>query len=322
MNFAWHLPTGLIAIAVMLDILLGDLEQLPHPVQLIGQFIALGDRFLHSGRNRLDLWLGGLLTAVTVASAAGITWLVISKAANAAPLLSALIATLVAWTTLALRGLDRAAARVERALIHDDLEQARRLMPALVGRDPQRLDRNAIIRATIESIAENSSDAVVAPLFYLLVGGPVAAMAYKAINTLDSMIGYTDARHLYFGRCAARLDDLANFVPARISGLALVAAAQLFNHRGNQAWMAMRNDASRHLSPNAGYPEAAMAGALGVQLGGAAVYRSEVEMRAYLGRPDRPVHAGDIRNARWLLWTQCLIAFLFMTALRALVGMG
>ena len=153
----------------------------------------------------------------------------------------------MAWTTLALRGLDAAAATVQHALERDDLPAARAAMPALVGRDPASLDRDGMVRATIESVAENSSDGIVAPLLYLFVGGPAAAMGYKAINTLDSMIGHTDSRYLYFGRWAARMDDIANLIPARLSAACLVAAAAILGQRPMEA---LRDMPRRRAAPS------------------------------------------------------------------------
>jgi cobalamin biosynthesis protein CobD/CbiB len=176
-------------------------------------------------------------------------------------------AVAIAWTALAMRGLDRAGAAVEQALVANDLMDARREIRALVGRDPDSLDRIGLIRAAVESVAENSSDGVIAPMLYLFAGGPVAAIAYKAINTLDSMIGYCDDHYRWFGRAAARLDDLANLLPARITAVCLTAAAAIVSRRAAQAYAACLSSASMHRSPNAGYPESAMAGALGIQLG-------------------------------------------------------
>ena len=236
-----------------------------------------------------------------------------------APILAAVLGVVLAWTTIALRGLDAAAATVQKALEAEDLPAARAAMPALVGRDPQSLDRSGIIRATVESVAENSSDGVIAPLFYLFVGGPVAAMAYKAINTLDSMIGHTDSRYLYFGRWAARMDDFANLIPARLSAGCLVAAAAILRLHPLEAIRVCRADARRHPSPNAGFPEAAMAGALGIQLGGTAIYGGEMETRPLLGVAHREADTTDIAAARRMLWVQSLIAFGLMAAARQML---
>lgn len=319
MTLAWHLSVIPIAAAVLLDLLLGDPAWIPHPVRLIGKTIELGEN-LRTGNPSQDLRRGAVLAiAVVLVTAAG-TWTLIALGEWLSPAVGAAVAVIIAWTTLALRGLDAAAATVQHALERDDLSAARAAMPALVGRDPESLDREGIVRATIESVAENSSDGIVAPLFYLFVGGPAAAMAYKAINTLDSMIGHTDSRHLYFGRWAARIDNVANLIPARLSAVSLVAAAAILGLRPMNAMQVCRADARRHSSPNAGFPEAAMAGALGIQLGGAAVYDGEVETRPLLGVAYREVTVADIATARRLLWTESLIAFGVIAAGRMLLN--
>ncbi len=316
---AWHLPVVLIGAAVLLDLLLGDPAWMPHPVRLIGRLIDCGET-LRTGNPAQDLRRGALLAIAVVLAAIAATWALIALSALLAPPLGAAFAVIMAWTTLALRGLDAAAATVQHALERDDLPAARAAMPALVGRDPASLDRDAMVRATIESVAENSSDGIVAPLLYLFVGGPAAAMGYKAINTLDSMIGHTDSRYLYFGRWAARMDDMANLVPARLSAASLVAAAAILGQRPMDALRTCRADARRHPSPNAGFPECAMAGALGVQLGGTAFYDGEMETRPLMGAARRQVTVADIATARRLLWAETLIAFAVIAAVRALMS--
>lgn len=319
MNFAWHLPTGLIAMSVVLDVLMGDPAWMPHPVQLIGQMIALSERRLWTGDSRHDLRRGAFAATAAVLGAIAAVWIIIAAGSLLAPVLGAALAVIVAWTTLALRGLDAAAAAVQSALQQQYLSTARAAMPALVGRDPQSLDRDGIIRATVESVAENSSDGVVAPLFYLFLGGPAAAMAYKAINTLDSMIGHTDSRYLYFGRWAARMDDFANLIPARLSAACLIGAAAILRRRPIDALRVCRADARRHPSPNAGFPEAAIAGALGIQLGGRAVYGGEIEERPLIGEAHRQPDVTDIATARKLLWVSSLIALFLMAAARMIL---
>lgn len=309
MRNGFYLPTMAILAALALDFALGDPAWLPHPVRLIGRVVALGEGRLRCGRPRADLRRGGLLCASVVLATALAAWIVIASCAAVSRWLGLAVAMLLAWTTLALKGLDSAAGAVERALDAGLDGLARAAMPALVGRDPAALDREAMVRATVESVAENCSDGVIAPMFFLFLGGPVAALAYKAINTLDSMIGYRDRRYLYFGRVAARLDDAANLAPARLTALCLSAAAAALFGRGVPALRASRADARKHASPNAGYPEAAMAGALGIELGGDAVYAGEMEHRARLGRAERAPAVGDIAAARRLLRAAAAIGF-------------
>jgi adenosylcobinamide-phosphate synthase len=193
-------------------------------------------------------------------------------------------------------------------------------MPALVGRDPDKLDRAGIIYATVESIAENLSDGIIAPLLFLFVGGPATAMAYKAINTLDSMIGYRDERYPYFGRAAARIDDIANYIPARLSAACIAAASAFTTGRLRPALRTCLADARKHSSPNAGFPEAAMAGALGVQLGGDATYGGEVEHRAVLGVAEREPMVADIAAARGILRVATAIGFVSFALVRNVVA--
>ena len=309
MSYAIHLSTPLILCAIAIDAVAGDPVWLPHPVRLIGATITRGEALLWSGNERRDWCNGAILTVVVVTAAAGITWAVVILASWAGTLASAAVAVALAWTTIALRGLDRAAAAVERALGASDLNRARREIRALVGRDPESLDQSGLIRAAVESVAENCSDGVIAPMLCLFVGGPVAAMAYKAINTLDSMIGYNDERYRWFGRSAARLDDLANLLPARITALCLIAAAAAVSRRPIQAYTACVASAPMHRSPNAGYPESAMAGALGICLGGDAIYGGEVEHHAPMGIAEREPLIADIADARTMMWLAAMFAF-------------
>jgi adenosylcobinamide-phosphate synthase len=319
-SVAFHLSTPLIFAAVVLDWLLGDPAWLPHPVRLIGAAITAGERRLWRGTPARDLRNGAILTAVIVAGAALTAYLALAISARFGELFGRGAALALAFTTLSLNGLDAAAAEVERALGKQDLNGARRVMPALVGRDPETLDGHGIVRATVESVAENACDGVIAPLVFLAVAGPVGAIAYKAVNTLDSMIGHRDERYLYFGRCAARLDDLVNYLPARITALCLIVAAGLCRKRARAALAAVRADAPRHPSPNAGYPEAAMAGALGIQLGGPAVYGGEREERPPLGVAERNPTVQDIRAARSMLYLATALCLSALATARWALG--
>jgi adenosylcobinamide-phosphate synthase len=316
---AFYIPAPLIFAALALDALAGDPTWLPHPVVLIGRAISWGEDRLRSAQPRTE-FLNGLVLVVCVTTlAAGAAWVTIALCGLTSPWLAALAAVLVAWTTLAMRGLDDAAKTVELSLRSGDENAARIAMPALVGRDPDKLDRAGLICATVESIAENLSDGIIAPLLFLFVGGPAAAMAYKAINTLDSMIGYRAERYLYFGRAAARIDDVANYIPARLSALCVAAASAFTTGRLRPALRTCLADACKHLSPNAGFPESAMAGALGVQLGGDTIYGGEVEHRAVLGVAEREPTVEDIAIARNTLRVATAIAFVSFALVRNVV---
>lgn len=320
MGRAWYLSTPLIVTALALDAALGDPRWIVHPVVLLGRVIGAGETLLRTRDPRRDLRRGAMLAGSVVAMAALAAWLIIGICNSLVPALGAIAAVLLAWTALAARGLNDAALEVERHLDAGEYTDARRAIPALAGRDPESLDRDGLARAAVESIAENTSDGVVAPMFYLFLAGAAGAIAYKAINTLDSMIGYRDERYWYFGRAAARIDDVANFIPSRLTALCISCAAAMVSSRAPQAFAAWRADGWKHASPNAGGPEAAMAGALGVELGGDAVYGGEIEHRAVLGRPGRAPEVGDITTARKMLWVTAAIAFVAMAAVRWALG--
>jgi adenosylcobinamide-phosphate synthase len=316
LSLAFHLPTVSVGAAVVLDLALGDPSWVAHPVRMIGWTVARGERALYTGARGAGLIAGSILALGVILLATFSAWMLIAIGEQFGAAVGTIVAIVVAWTTLALRGLDDAALEVEKSLTRGDDAAARKLLPALVGRDPERLDRAAIIRATVESVAENCSDGFVAPLLYLFAAGPAGAIAYKAINTMDSMIGHRNQRYLYFGRCAARIDDAANLIPARLTALCITVAAALHFGRGRIALAVWRRDAARHPSPNAGHPEAAIAGALGIQLGGGAFYGGEFEAHPTFGDHEREVSVRDIAAARSLMRTAALLAFVAFALVR------
>jgi adenosylcobinamide-phosphate synthase len=318
-SYAFHLPAPLILAALLIDVAAGDPAWIPHPVRLIGAAIDFGERRMRTGDAQRDEVRGAILAVAVIAIASAGAATLIGLANMIGGAAGAIVAVAIAWTTLALRGLDDAAGEVQRALGGNDDARARRAIPALAGRDPDALDRAGMIRAAVESVAENSSDGVIAPLLYLFVGGSAAAIAYKAINTLDSMIGYRDERYLHFGHAAARIDDAANYIPARLTALCIIAATHLTTHRGRAALQVCRTDARRHHSPNAGFPEAAIAGAMDLRLGGDAVYAGVTEARATLGESAREPAIGDIAAARALMWWAAGIAFILVALARMIV---
>jgi adenosylcobinamide-phosphate synthase len=322
-SYAFYLPTKWILAPLIMDVLLGDPAWLPHPIRLMGRLIAFGEGRLCTGAPGRDLIAGALLVVAVLLLSATSTWFMIVGLQTISPSLGVVAAVLVAWTTLAVRGLNDAAFAVERHLQSNDEESARLEIRSLVGRDTSVLDRAGLLRAAVESVAENSSDGVIAPLLFLFLAGPVGAVTYKAINTLDSMIGYKDAHHLYFGRCAARLDDFVNLVPARFTALCIAAAAALLKGSGGESLRMCVSDARKHESPNAGYPEAAMAGALGVELGGDAYYGGELEHWPRLGNGKTALNIAALHDSRILMWIATAIALSMATALRLFIlGVG
>lgn len=270
---------SLLAASYALDWLIGDPEWMPHPVRGIGWAIATGERILRrpgSGERR-ELVAGGLLAATVPLASALVARRTIRAAHTRQHSLGVVIEIWLAATCLATRNLLDEVAQVMRALKAGDLALARRRLARIVGRDTQSLAETEICRAVIETLAESFSDGIIAPLFYLAFGGVPAAIAYKAVNTLDSMIGHRDARYFWFGRGAARLDDVVNWIPARISAVLICISARIVcgpgsGSRAARIWL---RDGSLHNSPNAGQVESAMAGALAVRLGGSNCYDGE-----------------------------------------------
>ncbi|MDR4495593.1 MAG: adenosylcobinamide-phosphate synthase CbiB [Nitrospirales bacterium] len=275
-----------------LDVLFGDPRWFPHPVRMMGMGIVRYEAFMLAQlRSPWEKRMAGAVLALGLP--VGCFALIhgfLEWMTHLNEMLGVVAWVLVGYTTIAARDLWDHAMRVHAALCAGTLLQAREAVQQLVGRDTAHLQESEIVRATVESLAENTSDGVIAPLLYLALGGPALAMAYKAVNTLDSMVGYRNERYRDFGWASARLDDVVNWIPARLTALALCGAASLRCGRGQAAWAVCRRDARNHPSPNSGWPEAAMAGALGVRLGGEAFYNGRVEARPFIGNAGQ-IHA-------------------------------
>ena len=300
----WHL-----IVSFGLDLAFGDPAWLPHPVRLIGRAVTVLEKML---RRWGVPWIGErgagiMLTGAVILSSYGITWLIIFLAGKVQPGMEGVLIVYFSYTVLAARSLGDEALGVFDRLRQSDLVSARRRLSRIVGRETDQLPAPGVIRATVETVAENSSDGIVAPLFYLALGGPPLAMAYKAINTLDSMVGYRTPRYRDFGWASARLDDLANYLPARMTGFLMVLGAGLLFGRARSAWRMMFRDGRKHDSPNAGIPEAAAAGALGVRLGGPSRYAGRIKEKPWLGQAVREAQPGHIREAIRLMWTVSIL---------------
>lgn len=287
----------LITLALLLDLVMGDPRWLPHPVTLIGRLISKLDHDLR--RPWLDPRTAGvLLLIITVGSTAGVTWLILKVLCYLQPLAGFIGAVIISSTCLAARSLHIESARVATALSSGDLTSARHYLSWIVGRDTDQLGEDEIWRALVETVAENTSDGIIAPLFWLTLGGPIAAMIFKAVSTLDSMVGYKSERYRHLGRASARMDDLLNFIPARLTALLIIAAAALTGYSARNAIDITLRDRHKHPSPNSGHPEAAAAGALGVRLGGAASYSGVGSWKEYIGNPLVPI---DVRIYRGMI---------------------
>jgi len=307
-----------IVMAFGLDLMLGDPRWLPHPVVGIGKLIAFLEPRLR--RMRSERVAGMVLWGIVVGLAFFATWAILRLLP---PVWQDIASVVLLYYCLATRGLADAAYAVLRPLQDGDLQTARRELRSLCGRDADNLNEKEIVRAVVESVAENTVDGVLAPLFFAFLGGPPLALAYKAVNTLDSMVGYKDERYLRFGWFSARMDDLANLIPARLSVLFLGLGALPSRASVTQAIRVGFRDGAKNPSPNSGYPEAAMAGALGVQLGGPATYRGSVSDKPYLGDRTRELEYGDVAKSVAIMKAACFAFLLLGSALcLALRGWG
>jgi adenosylcobinamide-phosphate synthase len=312
----------LFTLAYALDWLIGDPEWAPHPVRWMGRLIRIGEGLLRRlTRTPRAEFVGGLLLSLSVVGVFGVgSWRLLGWLGGWNRTLAFVVALYFAATTLATRSLLDEARAVRRLLLKSDLPAARRQVARIVGRDTDALDEPEVRRAVIETLAESASDGVIAPMFYLAIGGPPAALAYKAVNTLDSMIGHRDKRYEYFGKLAARLDDAANFIPARLTALLFILAAWALGLDWRGAWRVLWRDGAKHKSPNAGRPEAAMAGALAVQLGGTNYYDGEPHNGQRLGDPERPLNDRALRGALWVTACASLLMFAICVSARLLVS--
>jgi len=310
------LPWQLTA-AYFLDLLLGDPSWWPHPVRWIGRWITWCESLFYDAEGppvfqRIAGFIFWLVVVVGVASA---TLACIRLVSYLHPTAGAVLTVWVAYATLATRSLHSESRGVVRTLAAGDITGARKRLSWIVSRDTSQLDEREILRAVIETVSENISDGIVAPLLFLSFGGPVGAMAYKAVNTMDSMVGYLNDRYRYFGWFAARADDVVNYIPSRLTALLMVAGAAALRLDWRNAWKVALRDARRMKSPNAGYPEAAAAGALNIQLGGPNVYSGRIEQKPTLGDDVNPLSLSVYSTTIRLMYATSFLAFLLALAL-------
>ena len=307
--------------AFLLDLCFGDPQWFPHPVRLVGKLASATERLFRAMR-LLPLRLAGVLTALTViVSTAGVVQVLVWQAARLHTLVGVAASILLLYFAIAPRDLYAHAAAVRDALLAGDLELARAKVSMMVGRDTTSLDDEGVARAVVESVAENTSDGVIAPLFYGILFGPAGAWLYKASNTLDSMFGYRNERYREFGWASARFDDLLNYLPARLTVLAVAGAAFILRLDPAASIRSVRLCARKHESPNAGYPESAFAGALGVTLGGERSYGGVTKTVPTLGIRNGAMDAGTITSAMRLMYATATLFLAAGTALLFVAGM-
>ena len=309
-----------LCIGFILDFILGDPHSFWHPVQGIGSLITGTEKALRKvfPDKKSALQIAGLFLVIFVVSISVLfAGLLLWIAERIHPALGFGLSCILCWQMLAAKSLKTESMKVYTALEKEGLETGRRAVSMIVGRDTKSLSEEGVIKAAVETVAENTSDGVTAPLFYMMLVGPLGGVFYKAINTMDSMIGYRNEKYRWLGTCAARLDDIANFIPARISALFMTAAAFVLGFDGKGAWKISRRDRHNHKSPNAAQTEAVMAGALQVQLAGDAWYFGELYKKPTIGDPIRPVRREDIRAACRLEYGAVILQFLVMAAAKA-----
>ncbi len=316
----------------VLDLILGDPRRIVHPVVLMGKMISGLERILLFREQAKEAekkvikgkkknFIAGCITAAVVAAVstavpAALVWI----CADFHPALGMAVSCVLCWQMLAAKSLKRESMKVYDAFRRGDTEGARYAVSMIVGRDVSALGEEGIVRAAVETVAENTSDGVIAPMFYMALGGPAGAWLYKSVNTMDSMIGYRNERYEWFGKCAARADDVLNFIPARISGLLMIAAAGLAGMDAAGAFRIFCRDRKKHASPNSAQTESACAGALGIRLAGPAVYFGVRHDKPYLGDPLRRPEYEDIRRANRLMYITSVLGILAVTLLTAAAG--
>ena len=316
----------------VLDLLIGDPHFIPHPVRLIGSLISFLDKRLNSdvkynsSENEANLtkYKRGVLLAFTVIFATFAVSVIILVAAYSINLYAGVIAEAVmTWQILATKCLRVESMRVYDALRTDGVDAGRRAVSMIVGRDTSVLDEAGVTRAAVETIAENTSDGVIAPMLYTAIGGPVLGFVYKAVNTMDSMLGYKNDKYMYFGRFAARLDDVVNFIPARISAYLMIIAAFIGGRQfdGRNAYRIFKRDRFNHASPNSAQTESVCAGVLRVQLAGDAVYFGKLVKKKYIGDRLREIEYEDIKRANRLMYITAFLCELLSVAVMSIVLM-
>ena len=305
----------------ILDMIFGDPQGFPHPVRLMGGLISELEKRLLDMENRnpdRELKNGKFLAAAMLLSVSAVSSAVFIAAYFAHPILGACAEAFMTYQILAAKGLKSESMKVFDRLERDDLSGARKEVSMIVGRDTDNLDAEGVTKAAVETVAENTSDGVVAPMLYCAVGGPVLGLMYKAVNTMDSMIGYKNDKYLYFGRAAAKLDDAANFLPARISAVFMLFSAFIGGFDFKNALRIYKRDRLKHSSPNSAHTEAVCAGALGVRLAGDAVYFGKTVKKPFIGEALRKIEPEDIRRANRLMyftaWTAETVCILVMLA--------
>lgn len=307
-------------IAYLLDLIIGDPYSFPHPVRFIGNLIRFTEgkiRKIFKSKNQLKIG-GFLLWTITVGFTALVTGLILNLLCIN-NIFYVIIASIILYTTLSTKCLADEAKKIYEVLKTGDIEKSRKQLSYIVGRDTTSLSENEIIRATVETVAENTVDGIISPMMYGFIGGPVLAMAYKAINTLDSMVGYKNEKYGDIGFASAKIDDIANFIPARITPFFMMIASFILGFNSKKSIKIAMRDRKNHKSPNCAYAEGAVAGALEVQLGGTNMYFGEKVYKPTIGDKDRELEAEDILRTNKIMYLTSFIALVIFSIITYIV---
>lgn len=312
-----------VILGFILDLIVGDPHWLYHPIRLVGHLISGLEKLLRRifpKTEQGELIAGGFLLVLTAGITTAVTWGLLLAAGLVHPGLRFALEVIMCYWVLATKSLKTETMKVYDALKEGDLKKARFAVSMVVGRDTEVLDDIGVTKAAVETVAENASDGVIAPLLFLMIGGAPLGFFYKAVNTMDSMVGYKNDKYLYFGRAAAKLDDVANYIPSRLAALLWIMAAAFTRNDAKGAWRIWRRDRRNHASPNSAQTESACAGALGVQLAGPAYYFGEYYPKPTIGDPLRPIEPEDILRADRMMYVASGFALAWGCAIRGFLG--
>lgn len=310
-------------IGYILDLIIGDPYWIYHPIRLVGNLISLCEKLFRKITNSFKgLYIAGIFLVIIVCGiSTGIVFVLNNFAYKTNLYLGLAVDSIFCYFILATKSLKTESMKVYDKLAEKDLEGSRKAVSMIVGRDTQNLSEAGVIKATVETVAENLSDGVIAPLFYLMIGGSTLGTLYKAINTMDSMVGYKNDKYLYFGRTAAKLDDVVNFIPARLSALLLILGSLLYGKDAKNAFHIFVRDRYNHSSPNSAQTEAVCAGALHIQLAGDAYYFGKLVKKPFIGDYDRDVNIEDIKHINNMMYIASVCAVLIFGVIRILIQM-
>ncbi len=308
-------------IGYILDIIFGDPYWMPHPIRIIGKLISILDNKFNKETNKpsTKVFLGGLMVCLVILFSVAVPAVILFVVYKIHFALGIVIESFMCYQILSTKCLKVESMKVYKALVKEDIEEARYAVSMIVGRDTDNLDEEGITKATVETIAENTSDGSIAPLIYMIIGGPILGFFYKAINTMDSMVGYKNDKYLYFGKIAAKLDDIVNYIPSRIAAIFMIFSVGLNRLDITNAFNIYVRDRYNHSSPNSAQTEAVCAGGLGIRLAGNASYFGKIVEKPYIGEELRKIEREDIILANRLLYTTATVVWLLGLAIRCLL---